>query len=222
LVFGARPLPTIAAGAALVVVDFRIEPLDLVPDPLGWLLIAAGASTLGLTLAKWLAVAAALLSLSDAYLPYRYRFIDDLGDAVERCPLFQECGDPVVVFDPVSGWRLAALAATVVVGALALILVLVGLRRRALADGDGTSAARLGLLAGAVGVGWAVPPVVGIAWAVASERGTYDPVWNGNAEFGALVGLLAVGWFIVELSVRSGARWATPAESQLPSPWRNR
>jgi hypothetical protein len=168
-----------------------------------------------------LAVAAALLSVSDAYLPYRYRFLDESGELVELCPPLQVCGDPVVVFDPVSGWRLAALAASVVVGALALILVLVGLRRRAVADGDRTSAARLGLLAGAVGLGWAVPPVVGIAWAVASERGTYDPVWNGNAEFGALVGMLAVGWVIVELCVRSGARWATPAESQLPSPWPN-
>jgi hypothetical protein len=163
-----------------------------------------------------------LLSLSDAYLPYRYMSIDDLGDAVERCPLFQECGDPVVVFDPVSGWRLAALAASVVIGALALTLLLVGLRRRAVADGDVTSAARLSLLAAAVGLGWAVPPVVGIAWAVASEPRTYDPVWNGNAEFGALVGVMALGWAIVELCVRSGARWATPAESQLPSPWRNR
>jgi hypothetical protein len=219
LVFGARSLPTIAAGVALVVVDFRIEPLDLVPDPLGWLLIAAGASTLALTLPMWLAVATALLSLSDAHLPYRYMFIDELGGAVERCPLLQDCGDPVVVFDPVSGWRLAALAGTVVVGTLALTLLLVGLRRRALADGDRTSAARLGLLAGAVGLGWAVPPAVGIASAVSSERGTFDPVWNGNAELGALVGVTTLGWVIVELCVRSGARWATPAESQLHSPW---
>ncbi len=221
LVFGARPLPTIAGGAALVLVDFRIAPLDLAPDPLGWLLIAAGASTLALTLPMWLAVAAALLSLSDAHLPYRYVTFDELGDAVERCPPLEECGDPVVVFDPVSGWRLAAVAGTVVLGALAFTLLLVGLRRRALADGDGTSGARLLLLAGVLGMAWAVPPVVGIAWAVASERGTYDPVWNGNAEYIALVGMMALGWVIVELGVRSGARWATPAESQLPSPWPN-
>jgi hypothetical protein len=211
----------IAGGIALVLVDFRIESLDLVPDPLGWLLIANGASTLALSLPTWLAVATALLSLSDAYLPYRRVFIDDLGDVVERCPILQQCGDPVVVFDPVSGWRLAAVAATVVVGALALILVLVGLRRRARADGDGTSAARLVLLAVAVGLVWAVPPVVAIAWAVASNRGNYDPIWNGNAEYVALVGVVALGWVIVELCIRSGARWATPAESQLPSPWPN-
>jgi hypothetical protein len=222
LVFGARPLPTIAGGAALVLVDFRIEPLDLVPDPLGWLLIAAGASTLALTLSMWLAMATALLSFSDVYLPYRYMFIDQLGKAVERCPPLEQCGERVVVFEPVSGWRLAAVAATVVVGACALIFLLVGLCRRALADGDETSAARLVLLAGAVGLGCAVPPVVGIAWAIASNGGAYDPVWNGSAEYVALVGVLALAWVIVELCVRSGAGWATPKESQLPSPWSNR
>lgn len=43
-----RPLPLIAGGLALVLVDFRAESLDLLPDPVGWLLVAVGAMTLEL------------------------------------------------------------------------------------------------------------------------------------------------------------------------------
>jgi len=38
-----RPLALVAGGIALVVLDFRTESLDLLPDPVGWALIAVAA-----------------------------------------------------------------------------------------------------------------------------------------------------------------------------------
>lgn len=41
-----RPLVMIVLGIVLVVLDARIETVDLIPDPLGWALIAWGATRL--------------------------------------------------------------------------------------------------------------------------------------------------------------------------------
>ena len=40
------PAGTVALGLALVLVDVRVEGLDLVPDPLGWLVVLAGTRAL--------------------------------------------------------------------------------------------------------------------------------------------------------------------------------
>lgn len=216
-----RPLPLIAGGLALVLVDFRAESLDLLPDPVGWLLVAVGAMALELRLSAWLAGAAALLSGSDAFLPYHYRWVDpETNELVATCPTVQ-CAERIA-FDPVTGWRLAAIAATVLIGGFAVMALLGGLRRRAVADGAGPAASRLSLLIWAVGVGWVAPPAVALGGAVAAADGAYDPIWNGNAEYAALIGCAVLGWLILELRLRSGAGWAIPQDRQLPSPWLQR
>ena len=78
-----RPLSLITGGLALVVLDFRTESLDLLPDPVGWVLVAVGSRGLSLVSVSWLAGITATLSVSDAALPYRYVGIDPLtGDRV--------------------------------------------------------------------------------------------------------------------------------------------
>ncbi len=207
-----------------MVVDFRTESPDFLPDPLGWLLVALGAFVLGLRWAAWGSMVVAVLSVPDALLEYRYRLIDPrTTKPVDRCPiedlpLGQLCSERVV-FDPVSGWRLAALAGAVSLGVAAVGLLLTGLRRRAMRDDDPTAARRLSHLRLAVVVAWGVPRLVGLAWSLSRDPIAYDPVWNDRAEYVALLGLVAVGWLAVELCFWVRRRWARPTGSAEPSPW---
>jgi hypothetical protein len=218
-----RPLSLIAGGVALVALDFRTESLDLLPDPVGWALVAMGAWRLGLRLPALVAIAAAGLSASDAFLPYRYALVDPITDkAVERCPADLPPGLRCfrrLEFDPVSGWRLLAIAGALVMGAWALAALLHGLRRGALVEPDQPAAARLALLTWAVVVGWALPPAVALVGAATSDLGSYDPIWNASAEYVALIGLATMGWVALELCLRSGSGWALPRGWEQPSPW---
>lgn len=217
------PLLLIAGGVGIVVLDFRTEALDLVPDPAGWLLIAVGGWVLSVRPAAGLAGLAAVFSVAEAYLPYVRLLIDpDTGEVVEVCTnLTRPCGE-VLRYDPVSGWPLAALAGMVVAGAAALGVLLLALRRRAIESGDRGAAGRLTLLAAAVVAVWALPPVVGIASAALSDPARYDPIWNGSAELLAMLGLATLIWLGVELALRRGARWAIPHGTQRSSPWAER
>jgi hypothetical protein len=218
------PLGFMAGGLVLVAIDFRTEALDFLPDPLGWLLVALGAHALGLRWAAAAAATAALLSVSTAFLTYRYRLIDPITlEPVDVCPpeavLDQLLCEERVVFDPVTGWRLAALAAAALLGVSAIVLLLTGLRRRARRDDDPTAARRLSLLRAGVVAAWGIPELVAIAWALTRDPMAYDPVWNDEAEYVALGGLVAVGWLVVELCFWVRRRWALPSGSAEPSPW---
>jgi hypothetical protein len=107
-------------------------------------------------------------------------------------------------------------------GGAAVLLLASGLRGKAETAGDRSSAGRLGLLLVLLAVGWLMPPLIAIAWAVASNDGAYDLIWNGSAEFVGLVGWGLMAWFVVELCVRSGRGWATPRAAPAPSPWGQR
>jgi hypothetical protein len=214
-----HPLVLIVAGLGLVLLDFRTVSLDLLLDPVGWLLIALAAGVLAL---RWTAVAAsvvAVLSASDAFLHYHYRPINPLTNhPVDICPPGEQCPERVV-YDPVTGWRLLALAASLLLGAVVLVVLLRGLRRRAVRDGDGPAVARLGLLLWAVGLAWGLPPVVAVLLALRDQPIAYDPVWNGGAEYVALTGWAVVAWLMVELWLWSGRQWALPDRGLQPSPW---
>lgn len=218
-----RPFPLIAVGVALVALDFRTEVMDFLPDPLGWGLVAAGAVALGIRRPALGAGLAAVLSLADVHLPYRYVLIDPMtAKAVDRCPsdlpLGVSCPERLQ-FDPVTGWRLVVVALALAAGAAAVVGLALALRREAAATGDGHGSQRMGLLALAIGVGWVLPQALAIGWSVGQRDGEYDVVWNGQAEYGALLGVLALGWLTVELARHSGRRWAIPAAAQQASRW---
>jgi hypothetical protein len=137
---------------------------------------------------------------------------------VDICPPGEQCAERIV-YEPLTGWRLVALAAALVLGAVVLVGLLVGLRHRAVRDGDEQAVRRLGTLAWAVALVWGVPPVVAVLLALRDRPVAYDPVWNGSAEYMALAGWAVIVWLAIELWFWSGRQWALPDRGLEPSPW---
>jgi hypothetical protein len=220
-----RPLLVIAGGLAIVVVDFRTELIDWLADPVGWIAVAYGARRLSLTVAAAAALVAATLSLSDVRLSYHRVRIDPVTGAVVDPAIGAQRKYPEhLVFDPVSGWRLAAMALAMVAAGVTVWLLLGPLARRAGRDGDRGAAGQLRVLQWLVPVAWAVPYLVGVAAAVVGNGGEFDPIWNGRPALAVtLIGLGAIGWLIVVLLLGAGERWAvSPALAGRPSPWLDR
>ena len=118
-----RPLTLVAAGLVVVVVDLRTEYLDLLPDPVGWGLVAVGAWRLAVTPAAWAAGLATLVSAANVNVPYRFVRLDpETGEQVEPVP-GQDLPEHLV-FDDLTGWRLVTAAVAVAAGGAALWLLL--------------------------------------------------------------------------------------------------
>jgi hypothetical protein len=215
-----RPLLFIAGGLVLVVVDFRTESLDLVPDLVGWAAVAYGAARLEVMPAAWLAGAAGVLSVFDGFLPYRYVSLD--RETGKRLPPEQQglgVRPQRVEFDPVSGVRLAGITLAMVVGGLAVWVLLRRLERRAAAAEEPRAARRLRLARWLVVALWVVPFAVGVGHALSANDGEFDPIWNGRATYAALAGIAAFGYLIIVLVSEASASWALPGWLWQPSPW---
>jgi hypothetical protein len=215
-----RPLLLIAGGLVLVVFDFRTVSLDLLPDLVGWGAVAYGASRLSLTSAAWLAGAAGVLSVCSDFLPYRYVSID--RETGERLPPEQQGLGVLpqrVEFDAVSGWRLAGMTLAVIVGGLAVWVLLRGLESRAAIDDEPRAAAQLRRGRWLVLAVWVVPFLVGVGRSLAANDGSFDPIWNGGAEYAGLAGLAVFGYLVVVLARDASADWAIPRWLWRPSPW---
>ena len=63
-------------GVVLVGVEFRLNAIDVLADPLGWLLVALGAWMLAARGPSALALLAAPLSAAGAYLTFRTVLVD--------------------------------------------------------------------------------------------------------------------------------------------------
>jgi hypothetical protein len=208
--------PALAVGGGLLVIaaDLRTEALDLVPDPLGWALVAAGAWALRVRLAGCLAAVAAVSSVSDAYLPYRLVMIDPLtGRPTAVCP--SVCSERVQ-YDAVTGLRLALVAVAATLGAAALVVLAARMAARA----RGPTRARWRVLTALLGLGLAVPAAAAAVALV--RRDGYDPIWNGAAEYPAMGVIAAQLWLAVELYLCDGRSWPGPTGLELPSPWAQR
>lgn len=206
-----RPLAIIVVGLAFVVLDFRIEPLDLLPDALGWGVVAFGAARLRLVAAAWLAVVTGALSLADAWLPYRYVWLNPVTGEVSPGSVGGEDGPVHLRYDDVSGWQLAAMTLAMVLGACTIWALLSGLARRAETHGLDVVARRLRLACWLVVATWTVPFVGAVAHAVAYRSGEFDPVWNGRLTYtwvAAVVVFAALAFLLLQERDR---RWALPA-----------
>ena len=214
-----RPTPVIAVGLVLVALDMRTEAIDLLPDVVGWALVALGAGALALRGgARW-AIAAAVSSLGELSLPSRFVLVNaETGEPVTPEAPAEQTSE-MLMFDAVSGGRLALMALAVTAGALALWSLLRMLGRRAAAVGDRPAADALGLLSWLAPAAWALPVLVAMAADLLGDAGAYDPVWNGLRELAALPGIAALGAAAVVLARSAGADWAVPDVDDGPGPW---
>jgi hypothetical protein len=199
-----RPLSLIAIGLVAIVVDIRTEYFDMLPDPIGWGLVALGAWRLSLPLAAAAAGAAALLSMPEVSLPYRFVAV--------RVPLagggFQTTDH--LVFDDLTGWRLATATAAALAGAAAAWILVGALAGRAAAWQRRPAAVQLRWLRWLTLVVWAAPYLGVLAASVWDGDPSFDPVWNGNLEFVALAGVMVVAALVLVLLRESNRAWAVP------------
>src|SRR5215204_525964 len=217
-----RPLAGIAAGLVLVTLDFRTRALDLLPDPLGWALLAVGAAELSLVVPARAAVAAAVASLGDVVLPYRWVRIDPLtGEVVDRPSEVSLDYPEHLRWDGLSDQRALVLAAAVLLGGVAVWSLLDGLARRADRAGAAAARRRWRVLQVVVPAVWALPHLVIVLLGVLGSA-RYDPVWDGQLELLSLAGVAAVAWLVVTLVRERDASWALRPDTVRPSPWRQR
>ena len=200
-----RPLHAAAAGLALLVIDFRTTSLDLLPDVVGWALLAfAVHQVLG---GRWavLPVVGGALSLSTLLLPYHHVQIDPFtGERVVVGPGTDLGYAEILEYDRLVGARLAMAAGATVLAAVVLVVLAWTIARRADDRGASTSAGWLRWGALGVVVAWAVPRLVGMA---AATDG-YDAVWDDGAARVALVGIAAALGFAVLLLREAREPWA--------------
>lgn len=196
-------LTSAAIGLALVAVDFRTEALDLLPDPAGWLLVAYAAWRLAERSSALLAVAAAVLSLSDVWLAFRYLVLDPVTfQVIPRCLSAAPC--PVrLEYDQVGWERAAVIALATAAGTLAVVLLL-----RRLTGIDAGSAReqvvrrRARQAAVLLPVAWTAP-FLGVVAADTGADGRYQPFWDGGLAFLSpvlMLVLLAVAVFLLYAS----------------------
>jgi hypothetical protein len=209
-----RPLTFVAVGLVLVAVDVRTEHLDILPDALGWALVAYGAWRLSLTVPAIAAAATALLTLPEVSLPYEFVMLDpDTGERITPRPGVDLAYPEHLIFDDLTGWRLAALAAGLVAGGLAMWLLLGALATRAAAwERAGTARQIRWLRWLALGV-WTAPVLVVVAVSAASENGSFDPVWNGSIELLALAGTVVILTVAAVLLRETNRAWAVRQSS---------
>jgi hypothetical protein len=206
-----RPLTLVAVGLVLIAIDIRTEHLDVLPDALGWALVAFGAWRLSLTAPAIAATATAFLTLPEASLPHQFVMLDpETGERITPRPGIELGYPKQLVFDDLTGWRLAAMAASVVAGGLTMWLLLGALATRAAAWERAGTARQLRWLRWLTLAVWTAPVLVVVVVSAASEDRSFDPVWNGSIELLALAGVLVIGAVAAVLLRETNRAWAVP------------
>jgi hypothetical protein len=214
-----RPLTFMAVGLTLLAVDVRTEHLDLLPDALGWGLVALGAWRMSLKMPAIAAGATALLTVPEVSLPYRFVMIDpETGERIEPRPGVDLGLPEHLIFDDLTGWRLAALAAATIAGGVTLWLLLGALATRAAAWERPGAARQIRWLRWLTLGVWVVPYLAVLAVSASAEDGSFDPIWNGSLELLAVAGIVVVGALVAVLLRESNRAWAVPHWSDGRSP----
>lgn len=213
-------IPIIVVGLALIVVDFRSAAPDLLPDIVGWLLIAFTAWRLALTGAAVLAVVAGLASLADVWLSYRHVPVDPTtGELVLDGSTAERGGPAHLVYDDVSGWRLIAISVAAVLAGLALWGLLTELGKLAKSTGRDGPARQFQILGWLTPAVWTLPYLAAVGNAVVNESGAFDPVWNGALVYVWLLGFALFVYLAVLLLREYDEAWTRPVGSLVPGPW---
>jgi hypothetical protein len=212
-----RALSLIAVGIVLVALDFRVVALDVLPDAVGWVLVAAGAWKLALSRPAMLAVVAALAAAPDVIARHHLEALDPLTGDVVMSPAPGTKYDERLVFDRLTDSRLLLAVVAIAAGGFALWSLLGTLSRRAHLTGDDTSSVRLRVLRWLILALWVAPYLL-VATLQSDLDGGFDPVWNGGLELVALVGLAvlaAVAWVLI---INSNRSW-TATDAARATPW---
>lgn len=212
-----RPLTLAAIGVVLFSLDLRVVAIDLLPDFVGWGLVAFAAFRLSMAWSGRLAAVAAVASVVELGLPYHYDSLDPLTLEVVPNPPPGTDYPERLVFDAVHGPRLVLLVVVVSAGGLALWLLLRELARRAASSRDEPASRRLGRLSWAVAVVWALPYVARAVGQGVLDDG-FDPVWNGGWELPAIAGIATMVAVAITFGLWSNRRWSATGDD-LGSPW---
>jgi hypothetical protein len=212
-----RPLTLAAIGVVLFSLDFRVVAIDILPDFVGWALVAFAAFRLSMAWSGRLAVVATVASLAEVFLPYHYVSLDPLTLEVVPNPAPGTDYPERLVFDAVHGPRLVLLIVMASVGGMALWLLLRELTRRAASSRDERASRRLRRLSWAVAVVWALPYVARAVGQGALDDG-FDPVWNGGWETPAIAGIATMVAVAITFGTWSNRRWSATGDD-LGSPW---
>ncbi len=215
----AAPLLLVAVGLVVIAVDFRTRSVDWLPDPAGWLLVAAGGRACNVRPVVALAVLAALGSLAEVALPYRIVAIDPitaapLGHPARPAELFSTRQQ----WDALPPWRVGLLLAAATAGSVAAVMMVEATARRAQACGATRAAWSLRACVAALALLWFAPLAASLGWALA-HHAAYDPVWNGTLAWIGDLGVLSMVATALALAAMHREPWAHPAEAARPSPW---
>ncbi|MET0827382.1 MAG: hypothetical protein ABWZ89_12780, partial [Acidimicrobiales bacterium] len=169
-------------GVVLVGVEFRLNAIDVLADPLGWLFVALGAWMLAARGPCALALLAAPLSAAGAYLTFRTVLVDSATDnAVIVCPHGGFCYEQIR-FDDLGSLRAMALLGMALAGGGALVWILRILRTEVgPPTSDVTLRDQMWMLEILVPLVWALPVVLLAGIAIVTGDG-YDPVWSERLE----------------------------------------
>lgn len=204
-----RPLHAFSGGLLLLALDFRATSLDLLPDVVGWLLIAWAAWCWRERSLLAVALVGTLASLPLVALPYHYVQYDVLADRTVVVSPETDLGYAEhLEYDLLTGARLAAYALSAAAAAAAVVLAVRFLSRRADAwAGPSTarSLQRLRVAMVAFVVAWSIPRLV------AATLGFDDglaPVWDDPAARVALVGTVVAVAVAITFGVDAREPWA--------------
>jgi hypothetical protein len=212
-----RPLTLVALATPLLAIDFRVVAVDVLPDALGWLLVAVAAWQLHVPAAALLALVAAGAALAELHLPFRYDAFNPITGEVVTEVLPGRAYDERIAFVPLTGAGLVLAVVTVVAGVTALGLLLWALQGRATRVGADASARHLADAGVAVVGLWAVPTLaVVVVQRVSGDP--VDPVWNGHLEVPALLGIAALLALGLLVAGNRNRRWAAPVDDDH-TPW---
>jgi hypothetical protein len=213
-----RPLTLVAVGLALVAIDIRTEHLDVLPDAMGWGLVAFGAWRSALTVPAIAGAATALLTLPEVSLPHQFVMVDpETGERITPRPGVDLAYPRQLVFDDLTGWRLAALAAALVAGGVTLWLLLGALATRAAAWERAGTARQIRWLRWLTLVLWTGALLVVLVVSASAGDRAFDPVWNGSLELLAIAGIVVIAALIVVLLRETNRAWAVPRWSNRRS-----
>lgn len=211
-----RPLSLIAAGLVFVALDFRIVHVDLLPDPVGWFLVALAAHRWAQRTPLLLAGFATVATLPDVLLTYHYDDLDPLTGEV----VVNGGGtgyDQRLAFDRITDVRGLLAVLALAAGGLALFLLLTMLEDRADLLGDRPASSQLWFARVLLVAGWIVPHVGVMAFQWLSGDGL-DPVWNGGLELVAQPGLVVAALLVVGAVINRNRGW-TATDDDGPTPW---